>query len=189
MRNEHSGLKNDCPNESGEAQHTNGGTEPADGSSDQNVSPRSNAAERTKGCAGADPSQLNRSSSSDEKPAVRTSGGALIDASVHETRTKIQPIANSTTKFQDKILTILSVKPFYGLAIKRRLEEYYQEQVNHGRLYPNLDQLCEQGLVEKRELDKRTNQYSLTDLGEQVVEFDHEWDAQRIDGEDVEVTG
>jgi DNA-binding PadR family transcriptional regulator len=73
------------------------------------------------------------------------------------------------TAFQQNILVILSEEPMYGLAIKRELEEYYGTDVNHGRLYPNLDDLVEMGLVEKSELDKRTNQYTLTDDGEEVV--------------------
>ncbi|WP_239647675.1 PadR family transcriptional regulator [Natrinema altunense] len=52
----------------------------------------------------------------------------------------------------------------YGLAIKRRLEPQYGD-VNHGRLYPNLDTLVERGLVEKAALDQRTNEYALTDDG------------------------
>ncbi|WP_408957281.1 helix-turn-helix transcriptional regulator [Natrinema sp. 74] len=52
----------------------------------------------------------------------------------------------------------------YGLAIKRRLEPQHGT-VNHGRLYPNLDTLVERGLVEKSALDKRTNEYLLTDDG------------------------
>jgi DNA-binding PadR family transcriptional regulator len=57
----------------------------------------------------------------------------------------------------------------YGLAIKRQLEDYYESEVNHGRLYPNLDELVERGLVEKSELDKRTNQYALTDAGYEAI--------------------
>ena len=49
----------------------------------------------------------------------------------------------------------------YGLEIKRQLEDQHGE-VNHGRLYPNLDDLVELGLVEKSELDKRTNEYALS---------------------------
>ena len=58
-----------------------------------------------------------------------------------------------------------------GLAIKRILEtsEWYGEEVNHGRLYPNLDTLVEKGLIAKGELDKRTNHYELTDAGVQVI--------------------
>jgi hypothetical protein len=58
-----------------------------------------------------------------------------------------------------------------GLAIKDILEtdEWLGEEVNHGRLYPNLDTLVEHGLVEKSELDKRTNHYELTNDGVQLI--------------------
>ncbi len=78
-------------------------------------------------------------------------------------------IARDLTAFQQNILVILAEEPMYGLAIKRNLEEYYGTEVNHGRLYPNLDDLVEMGLVEKSELDKRTNQYELTDKGYEAV--------------------
>ena len=78
-------------------------------------------------------------------------------------------IAKELTAFQQNILTILAEEPRYGLAIKRELETYYDSEVNHGRLYPNLDDLVEMGLVEKSELDKRTNQYALTDDGYEAV--------------------
>ena len=73
------------------------------------------------------------------------------------------------TAFQQNILAILSEEAMYGLAIKRQLESYYDSEVNHGRLYPNLDQLVEAGFIEKSELDKRTNQYALTDDGYEAV--------------------
>jgi len=78
-------------------------------------------------------------------------------------------IVRDLTAFQHNILVILSEEPMYGLAIKRQLEEYYGTEVNHGRLYPNLDSLVDMGLVEKSELDKRTNQYELTEDGHEAV--------------------
>ncbi|MFD1586957.1 PadR family transcriptional regulator [Halorientalis brevis] len=78
-------------------------------------------------------------------------------------------VARELTAFQQNILVILSEEPRYGLAIKRELESYYDSEVNHGRLYPNLDDLVEMGLVEKSELDKRTNQYALTEKGKEAV--------------------
>ncbi|OYR60939.1 PadR family transcriptional regulator, partial [Halorubrum sp. E3] len=51
--------------------------------------------------------------------------------------------AADLTAFQQNILTILSEEPMYGLAIKRELESYYGSEVNHGHLYPNLDELVE----------------------------------------------
>jgi len=86
-----------------------------------------------------------------------------------QTVTDSPGIARELTAFQQNILTILAREPLYGLAIKRELESYYGSEVNHGRLYPNLDELVEMGLVEKSELDKRTNQYDLTDEGYEAV--------------------
>ncbi|MFB6121085.1 MAG: PadR family transcriptional regulator [Halobacteriaceae archaeon] len=83
--------------------------------------------------------------------------------------------ARDLTAFQKNILVVLSNEPRYGLAIKRELEDYYGEEVNHGRLYPNLDDLVNKGLVEKSELDKRTNQYALTDAGHEAVVGDLSW--------------
>lgn len=57
----------------------------------------------------------------------------------------------------------------YGLAIKRQLESVYDDEVNHGRLYPNLDSLVSDGLVDKTALDQRTNGYSLTEVGDQFL--------------------
>jgi DNA-binding PadR family transcriptional regulator len=78
-------------------------------------------------------------------------------------------IVRDLTAFQHNILVILAEEPMYGLAIKRQLEDYYGTEVNHGRLYPNLDSLVDMDLVEKSELDKRTNQYELTEEGHEAV--------------------
>ncbi|ADB61466.1 transcriptional regulator, PadR-like family [Haloterrigena turkmenica DSM 5511] len=91
-----------------------------------------------------------------------------------------QSIARELTAFQTNILTILAKEPMYGLAIKRELEDYYGTEVNHGRLYPNLDELVDLGLVEKSELDKRTNQYSLTDDGYDAVLDGIQWSLSKI---------
>ena len=84
-------------------------------------------------------------------------------------------MARDLTAFQQNILVILAEEPMYGLAIKRELESYYGTEVNHGRLYPNLDDLVEMGFVEKSELDKRTNQYALTDDGHEAVVDRLDW--------------
>ncbi|QAU12982.1 PadR family transcriptional regulator [Halorubrum sp. BOL3-1] len=88
--------------------------------------------------------------------------------------------ASDLTAFQQNILTILAEEPMYGLAVKRELESYYGSEVNHGRLYPNLDDLVDMGLVEKSELDKRTNQYELTDEGHDIVLGQIEWVIDRF---------
>ncbi|RLM59490.1 PadR family transcriptional regulator [Halobellus sp. Atlit-31R] len=92
-----------------------------------------------------------------------------------QTLTDSEGVVRDLTAFQQNILVILAEEPMYGLAIKRELETYYGTEVNHGRLYPNLDDLVEMGLVEKSELDKRTNQYELTDQGHGALLDQFDW--------------
>jgi DNA-binding PadR family transcriptional regulator len=79
------------------------------------------------------------------------------------------------TGFQRDLLTAIAHlaaedEQSYGLGIKRRVEGFREEQINHGRLYPNLDQLVNAGLVEKTVIDKRTNGYTLTETGRRAIE-------------------
>ena len=88
------------------------------------------------------------------------------------------------TAFQRDILYVLAGSDdAYGLGIKQELESYYEGAVNHGRLYPNLDELVEQGYVEKGQLDRRTNSYNLTDSGRRVLEDRRDWEAEYLDDE------
>lgn len=89
-------------------------------------------------------------------------------------------VARELTAFQQNILSILAEEPRYGLAIKRELEAYYDDEVNHGRLYPNLDELVEMNLIEKSELDKRTNQYAITDSGLEALLTQLEWEFSKL---------
>lgn len=88
--------------------------------------------------------------------------------------------ATELTQFQRTILTVIAITPQYGLEIKSNLEKYYREEVNHGRLYPNLDQLVDKKLLDKEPLDKRTNQYSITENGLQTLQELHEWETKVI---------
>ncbi|MGM0604415.1 MAG: PadR family transcriptional regulator [Halobacteriota archaeon] len=97
-----------------------------------------------------------------------------------QTITDSTGVIRELTAFQQNILTILAEEPRYGLAIKRELEAYYGSEVNHGRLYPNLDDLVELGLVAKSELDKRTNQYELTDAGVDALLNQFEWQLSKF---------
>ncbi|WP_081927191.1 PadR family transcriptional regulator [Halobellus rufus] len=89
------------------------------------------------------------------------------------TATQLRPRRAWTglTAFQRDILKAIAFETGtpYGLAIKGRLENWYGEEINHGRLYPNLDELVEDGLIDKSEIDKRTNGYALTRYGERVL--------------------
>jgi DNA-binding PadR family transcriptional regulator len=80
------------------------------------------------------------------------------------------------TAFQRDILRLLEREDHQkGTSIRAGLESYYGIEVNHGRLYPNLDQLVDRGLVEKSERDRRTNDYALTDAGRNALDRRDRW--------------
>lgn len=79
--------------------------------------------------------------------------------------------AQDLTVFQQNIMLELaaSTNPLYGLRIKRGLGELYGDEISHPRLYSNLDELVDLGLVAKGERDKRTNEYALTAAGDDLL--------------------
>lgn len=85
------------------------------------------------------------------------------------------------TGFQrDLLFVIKGLADPHGLAIKDELEAEYDEEINHGRLYPNLDDLVDMGYVAKGTKDDRTNEYTLTAKGERAVQDRHEWEADKL---------
>jgi PadR family transcriptional regulator PadR len=88
------------------------------------------------------------------------------------------------TGFQrDLLYTITGHDEPHGLALKDDLEEYYETEIHHGRLYPNLDALVEKGLVEKGQIDRRTNSSTLTQRGRREIEARREWEDQYVEVE------
>lgn len=86
------------------------------------------------------------------------------------------------TGFQRDLLYITAgMDEPHGLAIKEELEDYYGTEIQHGRLYPNLDTLVDKGLVEKGEIDKRTNSYTVTGRGQRELEAREEWKRSYIE--------
>lgn len=86
------------------------------------------------------------------------------------------PLHDLSAFQRDALVVIRDLDEPHGLGIKAKLEEVYGEQeINHGRLYPNLDDLVEKGLVEKGSLDDRTNSYTLTRRGRRELGADAEW--------------
>lgn len=87
--------------------------------------------------------------------------------------------------FQRDVLYVLAgLENPYGLAVKSELEAYYENDVNHGRLYPNLDELADRGYVEKGEIDRRTNSYELTDEGWQLLADRRQWETGVLENEE-----
>ncbi|TYL37419.1 PadR family transcriptional regulator [Natronococcus pandeyae] len=86
------------------------------------------------------------------------------------------------TGFQrDLLYVIAGADQPSGQDIKDEIEQYYSSEINHGRLYPNLDTVVNKDLVEKGQLDRRTNYYDINDAGQTAIEERREWESQYVD--------
>ena len=86
------------------------------------------------------------------------------------------------TGFQrDLLYVIAGADRPSGQDVKEEIEGYYSAEINHGRLYPNLDTLVNKELVEKGQLDRRTNYYEISDDGLREIEDRREWERQYVD--------
>ncbi|MEY7850041.1 PadR family transcriptional regulator [Natrarchaeobius sp. A-rgal3] len=86
------------------------------------------------------------------------------------------------TGFQrDLLYVIAGADRPSGQDIKEEVERYYSTDVNHGRLYPNLDTLVNKEYVEKGQLDRRTNYYAISEHGQRAIENRREWERQYLD--------
>ena len=86
------------------------------------------------------------------------------------------------TGFQrDLLYVIAGADQPSGQDVKEEIEGYYSAEINHGRLYPNLDTLVNKELVEKGQLDRRTNYYEISDDGLHQIEDRREWERQYVD--------
>ena len=85
------------------------------------------------------------------------------------------------TGFQRDLLLVVSGQDEpYGLAVKEKLEEYYEVEVRPGRLYPNLDTLVDKGLIDKGQQDRRTNKYLLTERGRREIQSRMQWELESL---------
>ncbi|SHH65902.1 PadR family transcriptional regulator [Halobaculum gomorrense] len=94
-----------------------------------------------------------------EVDLVATDGGTLTHARWTDLNAFEGNVLYAIAKLDDEPGLV------YGLAIRDVLEDVYDATINHGRLYPALDALAEQQLIEKTSHDDRTNEYALTDAG------------------------
>ena len=86
------------------------------------------------------------------------------------------------TGFQrDLLYVIAGAEQPSGQSVKEEIETYYSSEINHGRLYPNLDVLVNKELVEKGQLDRRTNYYTISEAGEQAIQDRREWESHYLE--------
>ncbi|KAB1185045.1 MULTISPECIES: PadR family transcriptional regulator [Haloferax] len=84
------------------------------------------------------------------------------------------------TGFQrDLLYVIAGAERPSGQEIKEMISKDVGE-VNHGRLYPNLDALVEQGYVNKGQHDRRTNFYEMSEKGRESILARREWEDQHV---------
>lgn len=80
-------------------------------------------------------------------------------------------IPRDLTAFKrDVLFVIASIDEPVGLRIAEAMEIMTRKPVNHGQLYPSLDELHDMGLIDKMPKDERTNEYRLTRRGKYVIE-------------------
>ena len=85
------------------------------------------------------------------------------------------------TGFQrDLLYVIAGLDEPHGLAVKDELEEYYEKEIHHGRLYPNLDTLVDKGPIDKGQRDRRTNFYTLTRRGRREIAARKAWEGTYV---------
>ena len=84
-------------------------------------------------------------------------------------------IAGLTAFQRDLLRALAKTDEQSGLSLKTDLKNYYGEEINHSRLYQNLDELVAHGLINKRQRDGRTNSYSLTDAARTALAERDAW--------------
>ncbi|ELY40777.1 PadR family transcriptional regulator [Natronorubrum tibetense] len=85
------------------------------------------------------------------------------------------------TGFQrDLLYVIAGADQPSGQTVKAEIESYYRSDINHGRLYPNLDTLVNKGLVDKGQHDRRTNYYEISDDGRRSIDERQQWEQQYV---------
>ena len=71
---------------------------------------------------------------------------------------------------RDLLVEIYQMDQPSGQDIRGRMKAEHNEDVDHGRLYPNLNDLVDLGLLDKGEQNLRSNYYQITNDGQRLVE-------------------
>lgn len=82
---------------------------------------------------------------------------------------------------RDLLFVISGLAEPNGQEIRAEMERSLNADVQQGRIYSNLDDLVENGFVEKGSQNGRTNRYTLTGRGLAVIESRHEWERRYLD--------
>lgn len=84
---------------------------------------------------------------------------------------------------RDLLFVVGGLEEPNGREILEEIENSLTDEVQAARLYTNLDELVECGLIEKSRQDGRTNLYELTEEGRRKIETRHEWERERLESD------
>lgn len=124
--------------------------------------------------ANSDPPR-NQDTMEEDGPDRRSTEDSGHSGSASKISVQSSEFAELTGFKRDLLILIGGMETPKGTEIMEELEGYYDENVNHGRLYPNLDDLVDDGYVEKISLNARSNGYNLTDKGTALLENRQRW--------------
>jgi DNA-binding PadR family transcriptional regulator len=80
------------------------------------------------------------------------------------------------TAFQHVLLYLLCDCPMSGVALARAADGELRADVPDSRVYHNLSRLVEEGFVERRNEDGRTNRYAITSRGSEWLRDRRRWE-------------
>lgn len=86
------------------------------------------------------------------------------------------------TGFQRDLLYAIAAYEYpSGQTLREELESYMGHEITHGQLYPNLDTLVDSGLVDKGQIDRRTNFYALSEEGRDAILERRDWEDNLVE--------
>jgi len=86
-----------------------------------------------------------------------------------------EPLQDLTAFQRDLLTVVAALEAPNGQDVQKKLATYYDGTLNSGRLYPNLNELADRGLVEKTKKSRTENSYAVTDAGSDALASDLEW--------------
>lgn len=105
----------------------------------------------------------------------------MSDASLEPADVDAHLILEFTSFQRDLLFVVAGCDAPSGQEVKAELEDASGESILPGQLYPNLDELHEAGLLRKEDRDGRTNNYSLTDRGREVLAELCRWQCAHVE--------
>ena len=118
-------------------------------------------------------------STSELRHSAETNNDSDTNSDTNSSAANAAPLFDLTA-FQRDLVRVLYEDGRPGMRIKEVLEFYYEKEVHHGRLYPNLATLIDKGLAEKGAIDRRTNEYRLTQRGRREWEAHCKWEREEL---------